>query len=155
MKFATYLTAIILSVVAASAVAESTGKRVGVSEFLDAIASVRADLEKGDPRHLSTHEWELWDKAAEKMHQILQGKETVEELNQDERVALHNAQEQLNAILTGDEDERVVCRRERRLGTNIRRGICVTVAELREQREAGQAAIRRMPQSVLRPGTGQ
>jgi hypothetical protein len=55
-----------------------------------------------------------------------------------DRVTLFNAQERINGILTRNDAERLVCRTERPIGTNIPVRTCKTYAYVREHREIGE-----------------
>ncbi|MCE7031934.1 hypothetical protein LY625_04760 [Lysobacter sp. GX 14042] len=64
-------------------------------------------------------------------------------LGQGRKVELFNLQEELNAILDrAAADSRLVCRRERHVGSNRPVNTCATVAERRRLREGGQEMFR-------------
>ena len=46
-----------------------------------------------------------------------------------DQVALVNASEEINAALSGDEDQRMVCEQVRKLGSNRTEKVCLTVAQ--------------------------
>lgn len=61
---------------------------------------------------------------------------SVGQLNADEKVVFFNHQEAVRTILSGAEaDSRMVCKRERRVGSQMLQSSCRTVAEARRQRE--------------------
>lgn len=61
---------------------------------------------------------------------------SVGQLNADEMVVFFNHQEAVRTILSGAEaDSRMVCKRERRVGSQMLQSSCRTVAEARRQRE--------------------
>lgn len=61
-----------------------------------------------------------------------------------------NDQEIVNTLLTGaKEDSRVVCERERQMGSNRITSKCMTVAERRRLREQGERATRDLSQRQL------
>lgn len=77
----------------------------------------------------------------------------VDDLDEHNRVRLFNWQEQANAILVGAaEDSRLVCRREKKVGTRFATTHCATVAERRRVREANQQQLREMPRQHERRG---
>ncbi len=68
----------------------------------------------------------------------------------DRKVELFNLQEELNGILEqAAEDSRLVCRRQRHVGSNRPVNTCATVAERRRLREGGQEMFR-----SIRPAEG-
>lgn len=72
---------------------------------------------------------------------LLDGKEQSTELPAGEQTTLFNSLESIEAIVNKAEDERMVCRRERATGSHRVQNVCKTVAQLRAEREQGQAAI--------------
>lgn len=80
--------------------------------------------------------------ALDKMERLLRDR-SVDQLNQQEKVELFNAQEIVNTKLTqASGDSRIVCQRERIPGSHIRTNVCFTVAERRRMRERDSQALR-------------
>ena len=81
----------------------------------------------------------LLDRMAERM----KGFDSVEQMPEDERLALFNDQERVNAMLVkGYSDSRVVCDKRGRTGTHFRETNCQTVAERRRRTEEDQQNLR-------------
>lgn len=59
-----------------------------------------------------------------------------------DQVALVNASEDINAALSGDEDQKMVCEQVRKLGSNRTEKVCLTVAQRNAAREAAKADMR-------------
>lgn len=121
------------------------GTIVSAPEYLEYLGELRAALEEDKPKPLSQTEWRNFDRADASIRRLLQGRESVMELPVDERVQLHNAQEQIVSILSGNEDERVICRRQSSVGTHFRQTECVTASQRRQERDASMEMVRRMP----------
>lgn len=66
---------------------------------------------------------------------LIEGKQTPDELGPNEKVAVFNALESIEAIINRAEDKRIVCRRERVTGSNRKVRVCKSVAQLRRERE--------------------
>ncbi len=69
---------------------------------------------------------------------IVEGRGSLDELSQEQRVALINAQERINAAIRGTreaEDARLVCRRGRPTGSQVTRLRCATVGQDNRLRE--------------------
>ncbi len=67
------------------------------------------------------------------------GHERVEQLPPQVQVAIFNEQEKINTILTrGHADSRLVCRRERTVGSNMTTNNCMTVAQRRQAQDAAR-----------------
>ena len=60
-----------------------------------------------------------------------------------ERVELLNAQERINALLTGHDGDRMVCTREQQMGTRFRSTVCMTVRERERLRHTASDVTRR------------
>jgi hypothetical protein len=123
---------------------------VPVADFLNYMNELRDGFRQGKPRPLSSREQDLFDAADRDIRSVLVGKDNIEQLTRRERERLINAQERVTAILTGAEDERVICRRQRSVGTHFQRTTCVTVGQRRQETEDAQTALQRMPQPEFR-----
>lgn len=66
---------------------------------------------------------------------IMEGKQTASELNERERTEAFNILEWIEATVNNTGDERVVCERTRKTGTNRMVRTCRTEREWREERE--------------------
>jgi hypothetical protein len=115
-----------------------------VDEFLAYQDTIRERFEQQLPRKLSRTEWSRFDQAQATLRRHLEGKAGMEELNDDERTAVFNAQEEVAALIRGDESERVICRRERPTGSNIGVRTCRTIAEINQAREAAVEAFMKL-----------
>ena len=68
---------------------------------------------------------------------------TVDELDKASRMALYNEQEELRVLLSSAEsDSRVLCTREKKLGSHRTTTMCKTVAERRRDRETAENVMR-------------
>jgi len=73
----------------------------------------------------------------------LAGQETVAQVNPQARTDIYNDQQLINTILTrAHADSRMVCRRERTVGSNMPQQVCMTVAQRREAMEASKEMLR-------------
>lgn len=69
---------------------------------------------------------------------------------ENRKVALFNDQEMVNTVLMrAKEDSRMICKRERVVGSNRLTSRCMTVAERRRLREEAQDSLTRSPQQQL------
>ena len=80
--------------------------------------------------------------AFDRMQSVLEGKASMDDLRQDDRVALINDQELINALLTQARiDSRMVCKRERRVGSHRLTSTCRTAAEWKRASEQSREDI--------------
>lgn len=76
---------------------------------------------------------------------LTRGRQSLDELPMDDRMAAINALEAINATITRAEDERLVCERIKQVGSHRPTRICRTVAELREARQAAEKLMDERP----------
>ena len=90
---------------------------------------------KGGNKNLSDEQKRLISEEQKKIYSLVDGKRTLDELAPDQRVQLVNSIEKINAAIEGTqvaEEKRVICRRERSIGSNMPMTRCVS----RGQRDA-------------------
>lgn len=58
--------------------------------------------------------------------------------DRSDEVKLVNATEEINGLLVGDADDRLICEQVRKLGSNRTQKVCMTARERREAREASK-----------------
>ena len=73
--------------------------------------------------------------------QLLDGKERSTELPQEQQMELFNSLEAISAIINKAEDERMICRRERTVGSRMATNVCRTVGERRSAQEEARDAM--------------
>ena len=73
---------------------------------------------------------------------MIEGKEIVRELDDEEQVRAFNLLQEINAMVNDVEDDRVVCEYVRKTGSHRKTKDCATVAERRVRREAAQNNLR-------------
>lgn len=127
-----------------------------IGEFLTALEELRGKLQDGDPRELGNREWRDFDRIEDRFEALLEDVEAVEDLSDDDKVALINAQEDLDALLMGGgrSDERIICRKVRKTGTRISRRQCITQRELEIQREQTRNQLLDIRSSMCGPQHG-
>ena len=111
-----------------------------INENLD---SIDAALAANDPRLAALSEKDKQDlaKHKEKVRALLSGKQTLDELQLRDRVAAFNSLEVIHGIVTGNREDRVICRREHKLGSNRPQTNCMTAKEREEARNAAVQAM--------------
>ena len=78
----------------------------------------------------------------DRIAELLAGRPTVESLSEADKVKVFNEQEVVNTILTrARADSRMVCTRERRVGSHRTTSVCYTVAERRRMHDQTQNAL--------------
>ena len=86
------------------------------------------------------------------IRQQMDGQERVDQVAEQKRVTIFNEQEKINTILTrGHADSRLVCRREKTVGSNFPNNVCLTVAQRRAAEEAARTTMRDANRSQMTP----
>ncbi|KAF1702002.1 hypothetical protein CSC66_12190 [Pseudoxanthomonas kaohsiungensis] len=84
---------------------------------------------------------------------LLGDAQSVDQLPQATKVEVFNEQELINTVLTqAREDSRLVCTREKKVGSHRTTNTCKTVAERRRDQEESQNALRRNMRVACVPG---
>lgn len=122
---------------------------IDTAQRIDAILA-QQDVIRGDVQ-ASRNGWETLsqEKRAEvlkdqdRLFVLLKDKQTIGDLEPDRQVEAANLLSSIKAVATNAEDERMVCTRERKVGSNFTKRVCRTVAEMRREREATRDALQR------------
>lgn len=78
-----------------------------------------------------------------RMLNVIEGKQTPDELTQVERTEVFTALEWIEAAINGTEDERLVCEYTRTIGSNRKQRVCRTAEQLRVERERARETLDR------------
>lgn len=81
---------------------------------------------------------------------MLEGKETADELSEDQRMAAFNSLEWIEAAINNEDGERTICRRERTIGSNRTTRICRTEAQMAAERERAREELDRSDMQTVR-----
>lgn len=120
------------------------------SRFAAQKAAIESDLSEGLYSELSRTNRDAVRSALARIEAAVAGKSRISELDDATRVQVFNDQELINTTLTqAAEDSRVVCRREKKLGSNMPTNVCMTVAERRRAMEHAQQQTRNFNRSSL------
>lgn len=129
-------------------------KTLDIDSFVQQQRLIRDDIEaRRKYRNMDNETKERLFRAQDRMFGLLEGRGSIDDLEQDELIELYNAQGTVNALLTDSELERDVCERITTVGTH-RVGIaCYSVREWRRIRETDETMM--MAPRVCMPGMAQ
>lgn len=105
---------------------------------------IRSDIlaSKGNYRGLSSASQSELLVRQDKLLRMLEGKQTADDLSEDERLTAFNDLEWIEATLNkGEAGDRLICRRERTIGSNRVTRVCRTAAQLEAARELAREHI--------------
>jgi hypothetical protein len=107
-----------------------TRKKIDPSQFASLTAALEAEMRTGGRfEYVTPPERERIDAALQRMGSMLHGKRELGELSERERVAVFNAQEEINGILTKRDGERLICANKQMVGSHRKLTVCETYAE--------------------------
>ena len=136
----------------AAAFADSTSQDApqSVSEILTTQKDLRAKLDNptGEYSRFSEADIAKMKRAQDSVFTMLSGVDSLDQLNLDQKTSLSNSLDVIKATLLADEGNRLICHRERKIGTNIVAKRCETVAEREARAKAAQEQMREMAPTV-------
>lgn len=128
------------------------------AEFADQVVELRKEMApNGRFGTLTAQERARVEANLEKITRLFEKSGEVSGMGNADKVALVNAQEDANAILTRKDDDRLICKMERPTGSNFKQKQCMTAKQARELRERTRDGLDRysMPgQPATQPGAG-
>lgn len=116
---------------------------MGVAEFLDWHAEVARRARTNEFNALTKDQLAELAAAQAELRTILEGRANMGELDVDAKLRVFNAHEIVLALVTQAEDDRLVCKQEKRLGSHRHQLVCRTAKQLREERGNTQNELRR------------
>ena len=155
------LSILALAPLAASAHIPSDGSTFSPEKGLDLSGSFEAQREAivaalGDGKtyaEISAADRQKVTASLNRISSLLDGVQSVSQLPETTKVEVFNEQEQVNTLLTqAREDSRLVCTREKKVGSHRTTNTCKTVAERRRDQEESQNALRRNMRVACVPG---
>ena len=138
---------ILLSLAASTASADAKKDAVALelnTSFTQQKEQIERELGDGETyAEISSQDRATVREALNRIADTLERVGGVEGLNAQQKADVFNDQERINTLLTKAlEDSRLVCRRERKVGSHRMITECMTVAERRQAYESAQKAMR-------------
>lgn len=125
-----------LLVLSAFSVGASDRKPLAISAITTQQAEIRSEVMAGTGRYqdmpVKTRD-ELLRRQSELLR-ILDGKRSSDDLSESQRLQAFNTLEWIEATINDAEDERMVCQRERTIGSKRVARVCKTVAQIEEEK---------------------
>jgi hypothetical protein len=103
-------------------------------------SQIRTEVQAGTGRYKNMPEStrnELLSRQAQ-MLKMLDGKKTSDDLTEKQRMEAFNTLEWISGTVNNTPDERLICRHERTVGSNMIRSVCRTPEQMELQREQAQ-----------------
>lgn len=113
-----------------------------IDEFLAHQDYIRAGLMDGSYGEVEEREIELVIERQEEMRALLADVESVDELSEEDKIRIWNAQNVVNGVLTRSLSETPICRREAVLGSHRQRTVCLTPRQRERLRDDSRESLR-------------
>jgi Skp family chaperone for outer membrane proteins len=112
-----------------------------VAGILSTQRELREHLDKRDGEYArySDESVRKMERAQDQVFSMLTGVDSLDQLNDGDRIKLSNALDEVKSVLLAKEDSRLICHLERKIGSNMMQRRCETVA----QRQANADEARR------------
>ena len=142
--------AALLAVCAAPVWAQDDGVDDTVPEILHTQHALRTKLDNptGEYSRFSPNDLATMRHAQDKIFLMLDGVTSLDQLKPDQKIELSNQLDQVKATLTNNEGNRLICYRERRIGTNLLEKRCETVDEREARAHDSQQQMQDMAREV-------
>lgn len=140
------------AIIVAFSMSAHANKPLEIAKIIDQQREIRADLMAGTGRYkqMPTSKREQILKKQDDLLRMLEGKETSDDLSTDQQMAAFNSLEWIEAAINNEEGERMVCRRERTIGSNRITRVCRTEAQMEAERELARDEFDRGDMQMIR-----
>jgi hypothetical protein len=116
-------------------------------------ADIAMDLAReGQYGRISRRDMVELNEAHAALHRLLEGHDDPEELDNEDRIALFNAQQKITAIVGNDDKNRKICKRVSVTGSRVAAVECMTVAQREARARASRSAAGEALRSFCVPG---
>lgn len=134
MRTIALLVAVLLSVATVTAAELQPFK---VSDVMAQQQQIRSEVQarKGRYADMPSNKRDEIIRTQDRLFLLLQDKETSSDLNADQHMRAFAALETIEALVNNQDDERLVCTREKTLGSNRVTRVCRTKAQMEAERE--------------------
>lgn len=113
------------------------------AEFEAQAAEIRQEMgTDGQYGAISVNDRKAVEADLERIEAILTSKDSMDRLNDQQKIDIVNAQERINAVLTKNDGNRLICTMEQRTGTKFKEKVCVTAKQREQIRDDAQKAYR-------------
>jgi len=123
------------TVALAAGTAKDASKAMSIPAFLAHQEQLRDELATSKFAHLDNQSRQRIVSAQDVLFAVLPGKRTVDELNDDQRLQVFNAQNEIAAVLDDAELDRPICANSPRLGSHMHNIDCWSKRERDTERE--------------------
>ena len=128
---------------AVPAAANEIHPNMDAAAILDQQRQLRVEVEQRSGRYkdMPATERATLLREQDKVFTLLRDRSAITELPEADRIVVFNSLESISAIVNRAPEEKLVCERTRKVGSNRTETVCMTAAERRARREADAKAL--------------
>ncbi len=117
--------------------ASAADELLSFAEIREQQMAIRADADANRPPYddMPQRDRERLVRRQGDLLRLIEGKDTLLDLDENGRTEAINSLEWIRAEIHDAEENRLICKREKRVGTHMKERVCRTVAERRKDRE--------------------
>ena len=113
-----------------------------VPDFLARQQMLRKDLKETKKfSHIDNQSKERIYVAQDTLFQVLHGKQTVDELNDDEKLKVYNAQTEIAAVMENAEADKPICENKPKMGSRLANIECTSMRQRSSERQQWQTKL--------------
>ncbi|BDU15340.1 hypothetical protein [Lysobacter auxotrophicus] len=135
---------LVLAIAAAMpAIANETHPNLDAAAILDQQRQIRVEVEQRSGRYkdMPSAERTTLLREQDKVFTLLRDRSAITDLPEADRIVVFNSLESISAIVNRAPEEKLVCERTRKIGSNRTETVCMTASERRARREADAKAL--------------
>ena len=119
-------------------------------DFAAKAAQVRNEMRhSGRFGGISSRDKDKVETELSRMERLLEQHGSVDDMGPQQREDLFNAQERANALLAGNDDQRMICEMVEPTGSKMRQRECRRAGEVRRTREAQRDGVREQTRHIM------
>ena len=112
------------------------------AQFREQAATLRSEMDKGKYSDLSRSDKRAIDKRLDELDALYVKRSTGAKFQDADAVALVNASSEINSVLAGKRDDKLICEQVKMVGSNRSTKVCMTSAARDERRREDQKEMR-------------
>ena len=138
-----------LALSAGATFAQASEQPQTVSEILQFQHALRDKIDKPNGEYSRFDEGQLarMKKAQDNVFRMLSGVNSLNDLSENQKMEVSNSLDEVKAILLANEGNRLICYREKKIGTNLLTKRCETYADREAHARESERAMRDMSRS--------
>lgn len=112
------------------------------AQFRQQAATLRTEMDNGKYERLSSGDKKTIDKRLDQLDDLYVKRSTGAKIDDADAVALVNASSEINSLLAGKSEDKLICEQVKMVGSNRSTKVCMTAADRDSRRREDQKEMR-------------